>query len=82
MITNSSGQETLDTLCEDEDNADKHCTVGVSKMNGHNARRVDYIYIKSPATIRATRVFFNTLVNEGEPTVSDHAGVFISLNLP
>ena len=82
MITNSSGQETLDTLCEDEDNADKHCTVGVSKLNGHNARRVDYIYTKSPASIRAARVVFNTLVNEGELTVSDHAGVFISLNLP
>lgn len=82
MITNSSGQETLDTLCEDEKNADNHCTVGVSKMNGHNARRVDYIYTKSPATIRAARVVFNSLVNEEEPTVSDHAGVFISLDLP
>jgi maltose 6'-phosphate phosphatase len=82
MIKNSSGQETLDTLCEDENKADKHCTVGVSKMNGHNSRRVDYIYIKKPATIKAARVVFNTLVNEGEPTVSDHAGVFISLDLP
>ncbi len=82
MITNFSGQETLDTLCEDEDNADKHCTVGVSKMNGHNARRVDYIFTKSPATIRAAKVVFNTLVNEAEPTVSDHAGVFISFDLP
>ena len=82
MITNSGGQETLDTLCEDKKNADKHCTVGVSKLNGPNARRVDYIYTKSPATIRAARVVFNTLVNEQEPTVSDHAGVFISVDLP
>ena len=56
--------------------------IGVSKLNGHNARRVDYIYTKRPATTRAARVVFNTLVNEGEPTVSDHAGVFISLDLP
>lgn len=82
VIKNSGGQETLDTLCENEDNADEHCTVGVSKLNGSNARRVDYIYTKSPAAIRAARVVFNSLVNEGEPTVSDHAGVFISLDLP
>lgn len=82
IIINSGGQETLDTLCEDEDNADEHCTVGVSELDGPNARRVDYIFTKSPATIRAAKVVFNTLVNDDEPTVSDHAGVFISLDLP
>jgi maltose 6'-phosphate phosphatase len=82
VIANSGGQETLETLCEDEDNADEHCTVGVSKLNGHNARRIDYIFAKSPANIRAARVVFNELVNNDEPTVSDHAGVFISLELP
>lgn len=82
IITNSGGQETLDTLCEDEDNADEHCTVGVSELDGPNARRIDYIFTKSPATIRAARVVFNELVNDDEPTVSDHAGVFISLDLP
>jgi maltose 6'-phosphate phosphatase len=82
IIANSSGYETLETLCEHEDNADEHCTVGVSQLNGPNARRVDYIFTKSPATIRAARVAFNELVNDDEPTVSDHAGVFISLELP
>jgi len=82
IISNSGGQETLDTLCEDEDNADEHCTVGVSELDGHNARRVDYIFAKSPAIIRAARVVFNDLVNTDEPTVSDHAGVFISLEVP
>ncbi|MGD2188076.1 MAG: endonuclease/exonuclease/phosphatase family protein [Desulfobacterales bacterium] len=82
IISNSGGQETLETLCEDEDNADEHCTVGVSELDGPNARRIDYIFTKSPATIRAARVVFNTLVNADEPTVSDHAGVFISLDLP
>jgi maltose 6'-phosphate phosphatase len=82
IIANSGGQETLDTLCEDEDNADEHCTVGVSELDGPNARRIDYIFTKSPATIRAAIVVFNELVNDDEPTVSDHAGVFISLDLP
>ena len=82
IIANSGGQETLETLCEDEDNADEHCTVGVSELDGPNARRIDYIFAKSPSIIRDARVVFNTLVNEDEPTVSDHAGVFISLDLP
>jgi maltose 6'-phosphate phosphatase len=82
IITNSGGQETLETLCEDEDNADEHCTVGVSKLNGHNARRIDYIFAKSTAKIRAARVVFNELVNNDKLSVSDHAGVFISLELP
>jgi maltose 6'-phosphate phosphatase len=81
-LANSNGKETLDTLCEDEDNADEHCTVGVSELNGPNARRVDYIFTKAPSNIRGAKVVFNTLVNKTEPTVSDHAGVFISLDLP
>jgi maltose 6'-phosphate phosphatase len=82
IIANSNGEETLDTLCEDEDNADEHCTVGVSELDGPNARRVDYIFTKASSNIRAARVVFNTLVNNDEPTVSDHAGVFIGLELP
>jgi maltose 6'-phosphate phosphatase len=82
IITDSGGQETLDTLCEDEDNADEHCTVGVSELDGPNARRIDYIFTRKPSDIRDARVVFNTLVNDDQPTVSDHAGVFISLSLP
>jgi maltose 6'-phosphate phosphatase len=81
-IANSGGQETLDTLCEDEDNADEHCTTGVSELNGSNARRKDYIFTRQPSPIRDAKVVFNTLVNDSEPTVSDHAGVFTSINLP
>lgn len=81
-IANSGGQETLDTLCEDEDNADEHCTVGVSELDGPNAKRIDYIFTRRPSTIRDAKVVFNTLVNDSEPTVSDHAGVFTSMNLP
>ena len=82
VIAESGGQETLDTLCEDEDNADEHCTVGVSELDGPNARRSDYIFTRQPSTIRDAKVVFNTLVNDSEPTVSDHAGVYTSLNLP
>jgi maltose 6'-phosphate phosphatase len=85
VIENSNGQETLDTLCEDEDNADEHCTVGVSKLDkGKNARRVDYVFARHSEEIkvRAARVVFNDKVNNGEPPVSDHAGIFISLELP
>ena len=81
IMANSNGKETLDTLCEDEDNADEHCTVGVSELDGTNARRVDYIFTKAPSNIHDARVVFNTLVKNGEPTVSDHAGVFISLEI-
>lgn len=80
---NSSGQqETLDTLCENEDSADEHCTVGVSELNGHNARRVDYVFVKSHANVRGASVVFNTRVDQNQPSVSDHAGVFISMELP
>jgi maltose 6'-phosphate phosphatase len=82
IIANSGGQETLDTLCEDKDNADEHCTKGVTKLDEINGRRIDYVFSKYPATIRDATVVFNELVNEQEPTVSDHAGVFISLDLP
>jgi maltose 6'-phosphate phosphatase len=73
--------EPLDTLCEDEDNADEHCTVGVSDLNGDNARRIDYIFSKGFKEVIESSVFFNTAIT-GETTVSDHAAVFTSLDLP
>ena len=76
----SSGQE-LNELCEDEDNADEHCTVGVSLLNGPNARRIDYVFSRGFVDVRQAVVVFNTLVNPHEPTVSDHAGVLIRLDL-
>lgn len=82
VINHSGQEETLDTLCENEDSADEHCTVGVSELNGHNARRVDYVFLKSYANVKSASVVFNTRVNENQPSVSDHAGVFISVELP
>ena len=73
--------DTLDTLCEDEDLADEHCTVGVSNLNGNNARRIDYIFSKGVGEVIEGRVVFNTTLT-GDPTVSDHAAVFTVFNLP
>jgi maltose 6'-phosphate phosphatase len=74
-------RDPLDTLCEDEDHADDHCTVGVSNLNGNNARRIDYIFSKGFGEVIEGRVVFNTTIT-GDPTVSDHAAVFTMLNLP
>jgi maltose 6'-phosphate phosphatase len=82
IIAVSGGRETLDTLCEDEDNPDEHCTVGVSELNGPKSRRKDYVFSRGFADVLLSRVVFNTLVNPEEPTVSDHAGVFVRLGLP
>ncbi len=82
IISTSNGQETLDTLCENKDNADDHCTTGVSELNGSRSRRKDYIFAKGFADVSLGKVVFNTLVNAEEPTVSDHAAVYVRLALP
>ena len=81
-IAAAGGQETLDTLCENEDVPDEHCTTGVSELNGPKSRRKDYIFMKGFMDVPLSKVAFNTLVNPDEPTVSDHAGVFVRLILP
>lgn len=81
QISASMGQESLDTLCEDEDNPDNHCTTGVSELNGLKSRRKDYIFAKGFSDASLSRVVFNTLVNGNAPTVSDHAGVLVRLEL-
>ena len=82
IIVASGGRETLDTLCENDDNPDEHCTVGVSELNGQKSRRKDYIFTRGFADVLLSKVVFNTLINPEEPTVSDHAGVFVRLRLP
>ena len=73
----------LENLCKDNEAADNHCTVGVSSLDeGDSARRIDYIFVKGIENVRESRVVFNTLVEPGQPTVSDHAGVFVSIALP
>ena len=83
IIAATSGQETLETLCENKDNADEHCTVGVSDLDGSNARRIDYIFARNfGSSIRSQVVFNPNAPNGVPPTVSDHAAVVVYLNLP
>ncbi|WP_430233240.1 endonuclease/exonuclease/phosphatase family protein [Nitrosomonas communis] len=73
----------LEDLCAEGGQPDIHCTVGVSTLDvGAAARRIDYIFVKKVKGVLESRVVFNTLVDPNQPTVSDHAGVFVSIALP
>ena len=73
----------LDSLCANPGQADMHCTVGVSTLDaGGSARRIDYIFMNTEKRLRESRVVFNTLVDPDQTSVSDHAGVFVSVTLP
>ncbi len=73
----------LDSLCTNTKQADAHCTKGVSTLDaGGSARRIDYIFMNQAKNLRESRVVFNTLVDPDQASVSDHAGVFISVTLP
>lgn len=73
----------LENLCAVAEQADIHCTVGVSTLDaGDAARRIDYVFVDKVKGVHESRVVFNTLVDPNQPTVSDHAGVFISVALP
>ena len=79
--------DTLNTLCEDGANADIHCTVGVTALDfvdGGNARRIDYIFKKGFGEAFESTVFFNPTIDGLEPIVpvSDHAAVFVRIQLP
>lgn len=74
---------SLDNLCANPEQADVHCTVGVSTLDaGGSARRIDYIFMNQEKNLRESRVVFNTLVDPSQTSVSDHAGVFVSVTLP
>jgi len=70
-------------LCQDEAAGDEHCTVGVSTFNGSNARRIDYVFVRNFGPVVEGQVTFNSEVEGGiGPSVSDHAGVLVQVNLP
>jgi len=73
--------DPLDRLCDDETFPDEHCTIGVSDLGDSNAGRIDYIFTKGFGGVNESKVIFNTVIT-GDPTVSDHSAVFVSLNLP
>jgi maltose 6'-phosphate phosphatase len=73
----------LEELCEDPDNPDEHCTIGVSALStDSNARRIDYIFTENFGPVPSAEVVFNPLIEPGEPTVSDHSGVLVRVALP
>jgi len=72
--------DTLDNLCDDEAFPDEHCTIGVSDLGDSNPGRIDYIFTKGFGGVIESRVIFNTAIS-GDPTVSDHSAVFVSLDL-
>jgi maltose 6'-phosphate phosphatase len=82
IIAAERGRETLETLCENKNNADEHCTVGVSDLNGSNARRIDYLFARDFGPPVKSQVVFNPNAPNGvPPTVSDHAAVVADLLL-
>ena len=82
FVDTAADGRTLGELCEDRRAPDEHCTVGVSDLNGPNARRIDYLFARGFGDVLSSRVAFNPLVDPEQPTVSDHAGVFSSIALP
>lgn len=80
---------SLDSLCWGS--ADKHCTDGVSPIQGliglqtgaglSSPKRIDYLFLRGVDKVLTSRVVFNPLVNPFEPAVSDHSGVFAKITL-
>ena len=76
-------KRSLENLCAVAEQPDMHCTVGVSTLDaGDTPRRIDYVFVNKVKDVRESRVVFNTLIDPNQPTVSDHAGIFVSVNLP
>jgi maltose 6'-phosphate phosphatase len=70
--------DPLDVLCEDEDNPDEHCTIGVTDLGDSNPGRIDYVFTKRFRTVTDSQVIFNSAITD-DPAVSDHAAVSVSL---
>jgi maltose 6'-phosphate phosphatase len=79
--------DQLDALCDPDGEPfpDEHCTVGVTELDSEGPKqRIDYIFKSGFETMdeEFSRVVFNPQVDSGQLTISDHAGVFMSLKLP
>lgn len=76
----TSQTDPLDELCNE---LDEHCTFGVTELSKLNdpKQRIDYVFDAGFGMVDEARVVFTTQI-PGEPTVSDHAGVFVRLALP
>lgn len=74
--------DLLDTLCEDENDSDEHCTVGntyFDSIEQGKASRIDYIFRKGFGVTSFAEVFFNNL--DSDPPVSDHSAVLTEIPL-
>ena len=69
--------DPLGELCENEENPDRHCTIGVTDLGDSNAGRIDYIFTKYFRKVTDSRVIFNSAIT-GDPAVSDHSAVSVS----
>ena len=70
--------DPLDELCEDKDNPDEHCTIGVTDLGDSNPGRIDYIFTKNFRRVTDSQVIFNSAITN-ETAVSDHSAVLVSL---
>jgi maltose 6'-phosphate phosphatase len=70
--------DPLDELCEDKNNPDEHCTIGVTDLGDSNPGRIDYIFAKDFRKVTNSQVIFNSAITD-DPTVSDHSAVSVSL---
>ena len=78
-----------ESLCNPNNNTisdfpDEHCTVDVTELGDNNPARIDYFFGGQLGNepVADARVVFNTAVDSSQPTVSDHAGLFMTLKLP
>ena len=70
--------DPLDELCEDKDNPDEHCTIGVTDLGDSNPGRIDYIFAKDFRKVTNSQIIFNSAITD-DPAVSDHSAVSVSL---
>jgi maltose 6'-phosphate phosphatase len=70
--------DPLDELCEDKNNPDEHCTIGVTDLGDSNPGRIDYIFAEGFRKVTNSQVIFNQAIT-GDPAVSDHSAVSVSL---
>jgi maltose 6'-phosphate phosphatase len=70
--------DPLDELCEDNDNPDEHCTIGVTDLGDSDPGRIDYIFAKNFREVTNSQIIFNSRITD-DPAVSDHSAVSVSL---
>ena len=77
--------DDLAELCnpDGEPFPDEHCTFGVTLLSDpEDGGRIDYVFVRNFGPVLDATVLFNTRIDPAEPTVSDHAGVFVRVALP